>query len=287
MDLKNKRDRFNVFRALTAPFIFLFPFYMGFPEGYQILTTLLLWAMLNDINHVLHLHIHNSFSNNKYVNLWIDWSMGVVTGMVASNWLIQHKYGHHRLGQAPAEFNNKWDFAKPQEMDEFSIFGSTWYSIRTSAPIFLRPILESYRKGILQNLKTPVNYRYAFFEQIAFIGFVIAMMMVNPWVTLSYLIPWYCFVYFVTRYTDYLNHNARGHGKFDSSNNSLNKAYNNLGCNFGYHSAHHFRPFAHWSELPKIHEQIKHELSPDQIKTYSWSGFLIPYHFYLSVRGKF
>jgi fatty acid desaturase len=212
--------------------------------------------------------------------------MGIVTGMVASNWLIQHKYGHHRLGQAPEGFVNKWDFAKPGELDEFSVPKSIWYSIRTSFPIFFFPLVESFKKGILQNVKSPINYRYAFIEQSALIGFVVVVAILNPIVTFGYLMPWYCLVYFITRYTDYLNHYGRSDRKFDSSNNSLHKSYNAGQRNFGYHSAHHHRPSAHWSELPHIHEQIIDKLRPDQLKPYSWSGFQIPYHFYLSVRGK-
>jgi fatty acid desaturase len=211
--------------------------------------------------------------------------MGIVTGMVASNWKIQHKYGHHKLGQRITNYQSRWDFSKKGEMSKYKISSAIWYSIRTSFPVFYLPLFEAYKKGIVNNVKKPINYRYAFIEQSVFIIFVLTLFLVNPKITLFYLIPWYFLVYFITRYTDYLNHFSRGDGKFDSSNNSLRYWYNKLGCNFGYHSAHHYKPGAHWSQLPQIHEEIKHKLNNDQLKTYSWSGFLMPYHFYLCLKG--
>jgi fatty acid desaturase len=286
MQLHYQCDRTNVIRALSAPLIFFYPYIFGFPEGYELFTALVLWGILNDINHVLHLHIHHPFSKNKYINLLFDICMGVTTGMVTSNWKIQHKYGHHQLGLSDSGKKNKWDLAKDWEIKKFTILGALSYSIRTSAPIFYLPLIEAFKKGGLQNIKTPLNYRYAFIEQSLFIVFVLILLIIEPVITLAYLIPWYLLVYFVTRYIDYLNHFARGNGKFDSSNNSMNYWYNWMGHNFGYHSAHHYRPSAHWSLLPQIHEEIKHHLTEDQLKPYSWSGFSMPYHFYLCLKGR-
>lgn len=286
MLLRYKCDWFNVLRALTAPFIFLYPFFFGFSEGYVLITALILWGMLNDINHVLHLHIHHEFSHNKYFNILLDVCMGIVTGMVASNWRIQHKYGHHQRGLGVTNAENSWEMGTPWEMKEYTIWAAIYHSVRTTFPTFYLPLAESFKKGIIGNATSPINYRYAFIEQMLFIAFVLAMLWVNPFLTLAYMLPWYFLVYFVTRYIDYLNHFSCSDGKFDSSNNSLNVWYNRLGCNFGYHSAHHYKPGAHWSLLPEIFADIRPNIPEKNIKHYSWSGFLLPYHFYLRIKGK-
>jgi len=65
---------------------------------------------------------------------------------------------------------------------------------------------------------------------------------------------------------------------YEHSNNSYSTVFN-LAChNFGYHTAHHLRPTAHWTELPKIHERIAHRIPERCIKTVSWSCLLLPYH---------
>ena len=46
--------------------------------------------------------------------------------------------------------------------------------------------------------------------------------------------------------------------------------YNWMSGNLGLHTAHHQRPGVHWSLLPQIHAQIKHEIPKEQILTGFW-----------------
>ncbi len=278
--LRFKEDRMNVFRAITAPFIFYYPFIFGFSGSEAWLMMLFLWILLNDINHVLHLHIHLPFTSNKFINLILDLCMGFVTGMTASNWRIQHVHGHHQAVEREYAKGYRW------EMDKFSILGSLSYSIRTAPLIFLRPLFEASRKSVHSNQTGPMNYRWAFIEQILFIGMVVVLFVWQPLLTLGYLLPWYFLVYFVTRYIDYLNHFGCGTGDYDNANNCLHRVYNLLGNNFGYHTAHHLSPKAHWTRLPIIHENIKDMIPEEFKKDYSWSGFMLPYHFLLALKKK-
>jgi len=66
----------------------------------------------------------------------------------------------------------------------------------------------------------------------------------------------------------------------------FNWVYNLLGNNFGYHTAHHLSPKAHWTRLPIIHENIKSMIPKELKKSYSWSGFMLPYHFLLALKKK-
>jgi len=275
-----KEDVFLIIRGLTAPIIFISPFVFGLYEGYEVLIVLMIWLLLNDINHVLHLHTHKPFAKNYFLNLVLDISMSIVTGMTAYNWRIQHKYRHHVPDKEDFGEGYSW------EIEKFSIMGSFVYSVRTIFPIIFLPIIEAFHKGILKNQKQPIHYRIAFFEQfIPFIAFILFLMW-NQSLALYYVLPWYFLVHFVTRYIDYLNHFGTVNGKFSHSNNSLHKVYNKLGNNFGYHTAHHLYPSAHWTELPKIHKEIENEIDPKYLKSYSWSGFAIFSHYLLSLKSK-
>ena len=112
------------------------------------------------------------------------------------------------------------------------------------------------------------------------------LLVVNPLLVAGYVLPWYALVYFVTRYTDYLNHAGVIDDNGLLTNNCVHDLYNRVRCNFGYHSAHHYRPRAHWTTLPAVHAAIAHRIPSRYIKHYSWSGLLMPYHFYLSMRGR-
>jgi fatty acid desaturase len=52
---------------------------------------------------------------------------------------------------------------------------------------------------------------------------------------------------------------------YTASRNTSNRLYNLISWNLGYHTAHHSRPNVHWSELPKLHEQIKSRIPEDLI----------------------
>ncbi len=275
-----KEDNFLVIRALTAPFIFISPFVFGLYPGYEILTVIIIWMFLNDINHVLHLHIHRPFTKSSSLNLILDVFMGIVTGMTAYNWRIQHKYRHHVPHIKDYGEGHDWEIKK------FTILGALVYSARTVFPIIYMPLIESFKKGILKNEKEPLNYRIAFFEQFTpFIVFTLFFIW-NQDLALYYVLPWYFLVHFVSRYIDYLNHFDTADGRYSHSNNSLHKVYNKLGNNFGYHTAHHIDPSAHWTKLPEIHKEIEGNIEPKYLKSYTWSGFAIFWHFLLSLKSK-
>jgi fatty acid desaturase len=54
--------------------------------------------------------------------------------------------------------------------------------------------------------------------------------------------------------------------EFAASRNNLNRFYNVITGNLGYHTAHHHEQGVHWSLLPELHEQIQHKIPADLIK---------------------
>src|ERR1019366_3828712 len=104
-----------------------------------------------------------------------------------------------------------------------------------------------------------------------------------------YVLPWYALNYLISRYVDYLNHYACDEAStnpFERSNNSLSPSFNWLTNNFGYHTAHHLQPGAHWTELPEIHRSIADRIPQRCQKPFSWSIVMLPHHFYLSRKDR-
>jgi fatty acid desaturase len=275
-------DRSNVVRGLAAPAILFSPLCLGLPESYTPFALLLIFVVTGNTNYLLHLHIHRPFTRKTWLNLVLDMHMGLTTGMTASNWRIQHRYGHHRGIDTPYRSDRAW------EVVTYSPLGGLSYSIRSIWPTFWHPIVEAYEKGVLTNVKAPINYRWAFVEQSAFVILVVALMVWQPRMVLGFLIPWYALIYFITRYVDYLNHyGCDEHADaYASANNCMNKMFNRFCQNFGYHTAHHLRPTAHWTEVPEIHKRILHRIPPDRLKTFSWSWLLLPYHCFRAWSGR-
>jgi fatty acid desaturase len=279
--LRHAADTVNVIRSLTAPLLFLSPFCFGLAADLQsILIVLVLFTVIGDMNYILHLHVHRPFSTSRWLNLALDLALGLATGMSASNWRIQHVHGHHRGESYRCCRPHDW------EIRRYSIAGALSFATRTILPTFFAPLREAYEKGILRNEKMPLDYRWAFFEQLLLLAAVAGLATVDPRLVLLYVMPWYAAVYFVSRYVDYLNHYGCGGGKYDNANNCLSPSFNWMTQNFGYHTAHHLRPGAHWTELPAIHAAIEEFIPTSHMKRFSWSTPLILYHFYLSLRGR-
>jgi fatty acid desaturase len=280
--IRHPADRLNVIRALTAPVLLFAPFVVNALDGYEIIYFTVAFVLIGDSNYLLHLHVHRPYSSRPSLNLILDFSLGAVTGMTASNWRIQHVYGHHRGHDLPYRGNRSI-------MKDYSAVRAVSYSAAAVWETFLSPIAEAFRKGILADVSTPISYRWAFFEQLLLLAFVAVMAFLQPLTVLTYLLPWYILTQIITRYVDYLNHygcDERSANPYERANNSLSRWFNLTTHNFGYHTAHHVRPGAHWTELPAIHAGIAERIPERHLKPFSWSWVLMPYHFYLSHLGR-
>jgi fatty acid desaturase len=275
-------DRLNAARALAAPFLLFAPFVVDLFAGHEIVYGVIAFMVIGKTNYLLHLHIHRPFSGKPALNLILDLSMGAVTSMVSSNWRIQHLYGHHRGIDLPYRGGRG-------SLGNYSSIGAISFSAAALWHTFYWPIVESFRKGILNDIQTPMRYRWAFCEQSLLLLLVATLMVWQFRLVLIYLLPWYVVTHLLTRYVDYLNHygcDESSENPYLRANNSLSRWFNLTTHNFGYHTAHHMRPGAHWTELPAIHRTIADKIPDRHIKYYSWSGLLMPYHFYRSVTGR-
>jgi fatty acid desaturase len=275
-------DRLNVTRSLIAPCLLFAPFVVHLADGYEIIYAVVAFVLIGDSNYLLHLHIHRPFSRRPPLNIILDLSLGAVTGMTSSNWRIQHLYGHHRGFDLPYRGGRTI-------LKAYSAVRAVAFSATAIWETFASPIAESFRKGMLANIRTPISYRWAFFEQLLLLAFVAVLTILQPRTVLIYLLPWYILTQFITRYVDYLNHygcDEHSENPYLRANNSLSRWFNLTTHNFGYHTAHHIRPSAHWTELPAIHAGIANRIPERHLKPFSWSWVLMPYHFYLSSIGR-
>jgi fatty acid desaturase len=270
----HRRDRLNLLLALAAPIVFFYPFYRGVDGIVELaIYAGLLFVWILDLNYVLHLHVHRPLTASRTLNRLLDVALGSVTGMTSANWRIQHVLGHHR-GRDGDYTSRRFDWAT----ERYSIRGGLAYAFGNIWPTFWRPLREAWCKGVRDNVREPMNYRGAFVEQACFIVFVVSLGFCEPLLTVAFLLPWYVMIFAMTRYVDYLNHYGCSDEDMNFANNSLNRTFNRRLNNFGYHTAHHVDPTAHWTNLPGLHARIAHRIPPERIKTFDWSFALLPWH---------
>ncbi|MEM6311320.1 MAG: fatty acid desaturase [Pseudomonadota bacterium] len=269
-------------RALLGPIVFYAPMVTGFYEGYQLLTMAFIYYLIGNSNYVLHLHIHHPFTTSRALNRVIDLSLASITAMTASNWRIQHLQNHH-LGKELL-FNGSKDW----EVETYSPLRALSYCLRSMWWTFWRPMKISFQKGVAGVTK-PIDYRWAAAEHVILLIFVAFLFWLNPYVMATHVIPLYVLTYFITRYVDYLNHygcDEEHENALARANNSLHARFNRRTHNFGYHTAHHLNPGAHWTKLPEIHARIEGDIPVELKKDVSWSWMLLPYHMLLSRTGR-
>ena len=56
---------------------------------------------------------------------------------------------------------------------------------------------------------------------------------------------------------------------FEASNNNLHPFFNLVTGNLGYHTAHHYKQWLHWSKLPELHKVIEDKI-PSQLIKSAW-----------------
>lgn len=249
-----KEDRFNLVRLLTAPLIFA----VGVLSA-EIWLIVLVWLLLDDINFLLHQHVHHPLTRSRILNKTIDILAGIVTGMSAANWRLQHIDSHHN-GNYSAGEGTRWEFEQP------TFTRGLIHAVRTIPHIYLGTLWHALYHGYILN-DTRLPYKTNFLEQLFVLAVVVSVCIYNP-----YFIFWYLLVAIITKRVDHLNH--AGAQSILSTNSNVNPAYNNLRDNFGFHAAHHSDHTAHWTRLPEIHAQLvaRGEMWDVTDNPYTWPG---------------
>jgi fatty acid desaturase len=262
--LRHREDRWNLIRATTTLPILMVPAVFGLPEGAAGLAWgLLLWFSINDANLVLHQHVHRPLTHSVAINGVLDTLLSLTTGMSAYAWRQHHVLRHHRG-------DDSWTYAQRWEIERASVLGALSYSVRYGLLMVTLPLAEAFVLGMVRRVKSPINYRRAFVQQAVVVSFVGALCIVLP----EFYVPYFGCVYFFTALTDYQNHVGCDGADFNFANNMLRSTYNRVRDNFGYHTAHHCFPDAHWTHLPAIHARIQHRIPPARLGRGWWIGQL-------------
>ena len=276
-----REDICNILQALFTTVAFFLPYFLSLSLAELSAYILALIAINGSANYLLHLHVHHPFTTSRGCNLLLDLMLGATTGITASNWRIQHVYGHH------CRRDEKFRARNFDVSASFSWRGALAFCWRSMRPTIVGPFCEAYEKGVLSHIKKPIDYRWAFVEHCLYLGFIGVLFAWRPLLTLGFVLPWHFGVFFFTRYVDFLNHcgcDKSSNNPFAIANNTTHAVFNRRSGNLGFHTAHHLNPTVHWSELPALHRQIEKDIPPQLITNVSWSFLHFPLHALRGVR---
>lgn len=197
-----------------------------------------------------HHHQHLSVFRVGILNRLLEIMYGLQTGITSHGWVLHHSLGHHVNYLDQRKDESRWrraDGTPMGEMEYAFVVGTTAYprmwQVTRRLPKYTRifVVMTALTLAILGGL---LYWR----PLPALLVFVLPM---------TYML-------FHTAWATYSHHaGKKTTSHFAASNNILHRGYNILTGNLGYHTAHHYKPGVHWSQLPALHATIAHQVPAD------------------------
>jgi fatty acid desaturase len=208
-----------------------------------------------------HHHQHVNTFRTAWLNRFYDLVLALQTGVGPYNWVLHHNLGHHQnyLNQPPHKKpdESRWTRADGTQM------GRLEYSVR----LLLTHQVDIVRVG----LRHPRIFHYFLWMKLPLWGLIGVGLWLRPLETvLVFLLPAFITL-FHTTWATYEHHaGLPPDNHLVASRNRDNRLFNLLTGNLGLHTAHHKRPGLHWSLLPELHQEIRHEIPEGQIDQSFW-----------------
>lgn len=235
---------FCAYLFIDNPFVLLLVFFVG----------IFLKAPMCAFNHH---HQHVSTFNSEPLNRVLELMYGLQTGAPSHAWVLHHSVGHHLHYLDQKLDESRWQRADGTKMGELE------YSLNVTLTAFYR----AWKTGA----KYP-KLRFTFLWMgVVTLAVIVALVAYRPVPGLIMYVLAPGFSLFGTAWATYAHHAGRSTASHSvASNNILQPFYNWLTGNLGYHTAHHTRPGVHWSELPKLHDELKAAIPADAYVAPGW-----------------
>ncbi len=194
-----------------------------------------------------HHHQHVLTFHSDVLNRLLEFFYSLHTGVTTNLWVLHHNVGHHvNFLDQPAD-PSRW------KRDDGSTMGELEYSLVTA--------VTAYYRGYLMGIKSPKLLKNFLIYTCVSFSFVAALVVYKPVAGLFvFVLPMIGSLIF-TAWVTYDHHAGLDTDDiFSASYNNIDPIFNTLSGNLGYHTAHHYKQGVHWSELPELHEKIKHKI---------------------------
>ena len=200
-----------------------------------------------------HHHQHAPTFYWKPLNRLLEFFYALHTGATTNLWVLHHVLGHHRNFLDQSRDESAWQRKDGKTMNEFEY---TWSIAATG-----------YFRGFLVGKKfVRIQYDFVLYSLLTLFGLILLCWFKFVPAMLLFVVPMIMSLLF-TAWVTYDHHSGLDtDDQFLASYNNINRLFNILTGNRGYHTAHHFNQGLHWSKLPELHEEIKNQIPPDLIR---------------------
>lgn len=190
-----------------------------------------------------HHHQHVATFRSTALNRLLELSYALHTGVTTNTWLLHHVLGHHQNFLDQEKDESRWKRQDGQSM------GVLEYTVNVAATAYPR----AYQVG----KRYPAHQRPFLVYGALTLALVVALIAYKPLAgVLLFALPMICSLLY-TAWVTFDHHSGLDtDDHFQASYNNLNRVFNRITGNLGYHTAHHHRQGVHWSKLPELHARI-------------------------------
>jgi fatty acid desaturase len=190
-----------------------------------------------------HHHQHVPTFRSAGLNRLLELSYALHTGMGTHAWLLHHVLGHHQNFLDQSRDESRWKGTDGRRL------GMLRYMLEVAFTAYPR----AYQVG-----RAHPKHQRTF---LIFSGLTLLVVSTLLWLKplaglVLFLLPMITSLLY-TAWVTYDHHAGLDTAdEFHASYNIMNRWYNRLTGNLGYHTAHHHRQGVHWSRLPALHARI-------------------------------
>lgn len=194
-----------------------------------------------------HNHQHYNFFTVPWANRLIELIMGLQTGIVGEAWVLHHTLGHHLNYLDQSKDESAWKTPQGRLMSRLE------YTFKVG--------IMAYPKAFKVGEKHPKS-RNKLIQNIVLTALILCLLFSINWLNtlILFIAPMIILLFMVVNET-YDHHAGLDEvDPYQATYNITDRWYNFFTCNLGYHTAHHLQCGKHWSQLPELHENIKHKI---------------------------
>lgn len=200
-----------------------------------------------------HHHQHTAVFKRKKLNRVLEFFYALHTGAITNLWVLHHNLGHHRHYLNQELDQSRWKKKNGATM------GYWRYSLEVSLTAY-------YRAWMVGNKHKKQQKEFLVFGLITF-SILLLMIAYNPINSLFLFVFPMIISLFLTSQATYKHHvGLDTKNKYEASYSDLNTFWNLVTGNLGYHTAHHVKPNAHWSDLPEVHKKMLDKIPKENIR---------------------
>lgn len=233
------------------------------------------------VSSMVHNHVHLKVFKPAFLNVLYDYWLTIIYGYPVFAWISTHNRNHHVYNNREGDFAPSYIMSEKNNLFTLLAYPTVSGSVQQKVNfVYLRELWHKDRGRCL----------YYCSQFAALILFTVGALWVNWKKALLFVVIPQQIALNVVLVFNYLQHiHCDEESRFNHSRNVVSPRMNFFLLNNGYHTAHHMKPLAHWSELKELHAKIAHQIAPELNEpSFTWMCvrmyLLAP--FFPSLRGR-